>query len=97
MCSGGEHGRVPAQRLADQDRPPQRQLINNGDDVAHEVALDDRVSDRRSAQSRRNFPSHRRLADAGAPSDKQYLRLIYGGSVPNRDRLTRSDIALCLP
>lgn len=33
MRGGGEHGRVPAQRLADQDGPPQRQLIDNGDDV----------------------------------------------------------------
>lgn len=41
MCGGGEHGGVPAQRLADQDGPLQRQMIDNGDDVdaARETAL----------------------------------------------------------
>jgi hypothetical protein len=33
MRGGGEHGCVSAQRLADQNGPLQRQLIDNGDDV----------------------------------------------------------------
>lgn len=60
--------------------------------LTREVTIDDRVSDRLSAQERRNLSPHRRLADTGSPSDEQYFRVIHGGSVPAGDHLTRFDI-----
>lgn len=40
-CGGGEHGRVAAQRLADQDGTTQSQLVREGDDVGDRGAAVD--------------------------------------------------------
>ncbi|MFH9729740.1 hypothetical protein [Streptomyces sp. NPDC017260] len=50
--------------------------------LAHEVAVDDRVSERLGAQQRRNLAAHRRLADTGSACDEQYVRVVHEGSVP---------------
>lgn len=60
--------------------------------LPHEVTIDDRVSDGRGAQQRRDLPPHRRLADTSSPSDKQCFRVVNAGSLPSGDHRGRCNI-----